>query len=167
METSALPPITVLSPADADEFQKGARWARFLGVVGMVLAGLMLVMGIFFGSLMQWVLRMQAAALPPEMAGMPPSGLESMLGMMGVFYAVIFLACAVLYFVPSLFLYQHGSRMRTAFRSGFDALAFHSGVQALRKLFTFMGILTLIMLVLYGLFFIVGVLGVLAATMAH
>ena len=166
METSALQTLTVLSPADADELQKGARWARFLGIVGMVLAGLMLLMGIFFGSLIQWVLRMQATMLPPEMADMPRSGMEDMLAAMGVVYLVLFVLMAALYFMPSLFLYQHGSRIRRALATGFDPGAFHQALQALRKLFTFMGILTLVLLVLYGLFFVVGVLGMLAATMA-
>lgn len=166
---SISPMVTVVSPADAEAFRQGARWARFLGIAGMILAGFMLLMGIFFGSIMRWFLSLQAANLPPEMADMQAAGvqdMQDMLGVMSVVYLFIFTLTAVIYFIPALFLYQHGSRMRTALGAGFDAAAFHQGVQALRKLFTFLGIVTLVVLVLYGLFFVVGILGALAASLA-
>jgi hypothetical protein len=159
--------VTVVSPADAEELRKGARWARFLGVVGMVFAGLMLLMGVFFGSLMRWIVQMQMAAMAPEAMDLPPSGMETMLGAMGIAYLLLFTLGAVLYFIPAWFLYQHGSRMRSALQGAFDGAAFHQGVVALRKLFSFMGILTLVLLCLYGLFFAVGVLAAVAASMAN
>ncbi|MCU0318986.1 MAG: hypothetical protein MUE88_02755, partial [Flavobacteriales bacterium] len=82
--------VTVVSPADAEELRKGARWARFLGVVGMVFAGLMLLMGVFFGSLMRWIVQMQMAAMSPESMDLPPSGMETMLGAMGIAYLLLF-----------------------------------------------------------------------------
>lgn len=157
--------VTVVSPVDAAELLKGARWARFLGIIGMVFAGLMVLLGLAFGGLMRWVIAMQTAALAPEAMDLPPSGMEEMLGVMSVVYFFAFLVGAVLYFIPAWFVFQHGSRMRAALQAGFDPAAFSQAVVALRKLFTFMGILTLVLLVIYGLFFAVGLLAAVAANL--
>ncbi|MEZ4756737.1 MAG: hypothetical protein R2817_07915 [Flavobacteriales bacterium] len=161
--TSTSPAVTVVSPADAEAFRQGARWARFLGVAGMVLAVLMLLLGIFFSTFMRWFLSLQAANLPPEMADMQAAGVQDVLGVMSAVYLFIFTLTAVIYFIPALFLYQHGTRMRRAFGASFDATAFHQGVQALRKLFTFLGVVTLILLALYGILFLLGILVALVA----
>ncbi|MBL8002039.1 MAG: hypothetical protein JNL05_08775 [Flavobacteriales bacterium] len=138
---------THLSLFDADTLRQTARWARFLAITGFVMIGIMVVFGVFMGSMFARLGEMQN-----EMTGMPqPIGLEAM----GTLYTVMFLLIGALYFVPTLLLFQFASRTLRALGPTFDPLTFSNGLQAHRRLYKFMGILMIIMLCLYGVGFLV------------
>lgn len=139
---------TQLSAQDADQFRRTAKWARFLAIVGFVMIALMVLFGIFAGSLFGMM-----GAMGGEMSGMAMNGA---MGAFGAMYTVMFLLIAALYFFPTLYLYRFATRTLKALNGPFDGPVFSGGVDALRKLFTFMGVLTLIMLSLYLLMFLIG-----------
>jgi hypothetical protein len=170
MEMNA-PAGTHLSAADADNLGRSAKWARFLGIVGFIMVGLMVLLGIFGGSMMARMMSMQSRMQQVQMEqyqGMEGmEGLEqmqnmqeSMAGAATTFFMVIILICALLYFFPSLFCYRFGTRTLKALSGGtFDAAAFSAGMDNLRKLFTFVGILTIILLCIYLICFLVMLAG--------
>jgi len=134
---------THLSPFDADVMRQTARWARFLAIVGFVMIGLMVLLGVFMGSLFA-----RLGAMQNEMTGMPaPIGMEAL----GTTYTVMFLLIGALYFVPTLLLFQFATRTLRALGPVFDPLTFSNGLQAQRRLYKFMGILMIIVLSLYGI----------------
>jgi len=150
---------THLSVQDADALRKTAKWARFLAIMGFIMIGLMVLAGFSMGSFMARMMSMQS-----DMMGTPmPSGLEQM----GTAYLVISLLIGALYFVPTLLLYQFASRTLRSLAGTFDPITFTSGLEAHRRLYKFMGILMIIVLSIYALFFLVFALfaGVMAGAM--
>lgn len=110
------------------------RWGRFLAVVGFVAAGLLGVVGIVmmvFGSSMEAVV---------------PEGMGFLSGFLGVFYILM----GVLYYFPSKYLYDFCRSIKRAFAlNDQETLVF--AFSKLKSMFKFFGIVTLVMLILYGL----------------
>jgi hypothetical protein len=147
---------TQLSPVDSDILVRTAKWARFLGIAGMIISGVMVVLAFFIGSIMATFMAAQSQMVDTEMP-------EAAMAMMGPMYAVIFIISAAIYFVPALLLYQYGNRVQTALRSGLDPALFTQGLHAGRRFFKFVGILAIILMVIYGFAFIMMILFAAAA----
>jgi len=150
---------THLSVQDADALRKTAKWARFLAIVGFVMIGLMVLAGFFMGTFVSRIMSMQS-----DMMGTPmPPGLESI----GTIYLVMFLIIGAIYFVPTLLLYQFATRTLRSLAGSFEPVTFTSGLEAHRRLYKFMGILMIIVLGIYALFFLFFALfaGVMAGAM--
>ena len=122
-----------------------ARWAKFLGILGFVFCGLMLLIGIFAGSFM-------ATAFS--------AGRSSVLG--GTFYTIVYVALALLYFFPCLYTYNFGSRMQTALRSN-DQDSLNNALKNLKSCYRFVGILAIVSIGLWVLLVIIAVIGGAAA----
>lgn len=148
------PPVTQLSAADAGTLRRTAKWARFIGIVGLVGAGLLIVLALFINGILGTVMDRQLDMTGVEM----PFDLR----MIGTFYAIGMFFAAALYFVPALLLYQFGSRTLRSLSTGFEPEHFSGALQAHRRFYKFMGIVTMIMLALYGVFFISIFIGVAA-----
>lgn len=117
---------------------EAAGWAKFLAIVGFVMLGLMVILGLFAGSMM--------------------SAFGGDSGLSGTFFTMFYIAFALLYFFPCLYLIKFASNMK-------EALQFQSREQLelafenLKSFFKFLGILTIIILSLYALGIIFGGLG--------
>ena len=74
-------------------------------------------------------------------------------GAIGTMYTVIFLLVGALYFVPTLLLFQFATRTLRSLAGSFDPITFTSGLESHRRLYKFMGILMIIVLSIYALFF--------------
>lgn len=145
MAFTALNTPTSLSPADLTEVEGTARWARLAAILGFVFLGLMLLFGVLFSSMMGRMLAVQAL-----MTGQP---LPFDPTVIGVAYLLLILFICVIYFFPTLFLYQYATRTLRAVRGGFNADGFSRGLQAHRSFYAYMGILMIILGVLYALAF--------------
>lgn len=149
MAFTTLGSATSLSPDDADQIHSTAKWARLVAILGFVFLGMLLLIGLTMGSFIGRILAMNAA-MTGQVLPFDPT-------MLGLLYGVIFLVAVVIYFFPTLFLYQYATRtLRTlrALRSGFDPVQFSKGVGAQRSFFTYIGIL---MIILVGLYAIAGI----------
>ena len=143
--------------------REASPWLRFVGILGFVGAGVLIVTGIalpfwfgmlggeLYGGILGHSLDMGGAGLGAAMGGI-----------LGFFYIV----SAVLTLVPSLFIYGFGSRIRRHVRTGSDTdleQAFRNN----KSLWKFTGILCIvcIALVIPGLviFTIVSVVGAVTA----
>jgi hypothetical protein len=140
---------TVLSPQDSSNLQRMAKWGRFLAIVGFVMVGIMVLMAFSIGALFTRIFAMQAEL--SGMADMPPAPAEELMRNIGGIYTVIFLISAALYFVPSLLLYQYATRTLASLKGAFDPQKFSAGLDSQRQLYTFMGVLTIVVLGFYAL----------------
>ena len=144
-----------LSGRSLDYLKETAKWAKFLAIVGFVGLGLILLifvlLGLFLGS-----------------TGLSGMGGEeaAIFGVMGAagmfFYVAIFIA---IYFMPTLFLYRFATNMQTALRTE-DSESLQTSLSNIKSLFKYVGILTMIILILYGIIFLFSLLfGGMAAMM--
>jgi len=133
-----------IDPATRNHLSEAARWAKFLAIVGFVICGLIVIGGLFFASLMSSM-----------SSGFSRSNYEyeAMTSGITTFMSALYILVAVLYFIPCLFLYKFGNMMKPALASN-DQEMLNSSLQNLKKMFRFVGILTIIVLV----FFAIGIL---------
>ena len=120
-----------LSGLDLQNLRDAGKWARFLAIVSLVMMALAVLFFLIFGT------TMMAFAGGGDAAAM-------------TIVLIFFLAVAALYIYPLIKLYQFGSKIMTAVDSG-DGIAASESYAALRSMFKFMGILTIIFLALQAL----------------
>ncbi|HKO79227.1 MAG TPA: DUF5362 family protein [Chitinophagaceae bacterium] len=130
---------------------EAARWAKFLSIIGFIVCGIIVLVGVFFGSVF--------STLTSRYGNSPyddfPSSAASGLGTMAAVFYIIF---ALIYFIPTLFLYRFASKMKTALASN-NQVVLNTSFQNLKACFRFVGILTIIMIAFWLLAVIVGLLG--------
>ncbi|MDB4925297.1 DUF5362 family protein [Mucilaginibacter sp.] len=156
-------PIGILLLEDAQYYlYESGKWARFLGIMGFIGAGFLLLFGVFFGSAFSLLSHFRPmpyhyGPTPYPMIRPYPMMRFPMFfsGFMGFIYAGI----AILCFFISLNLYQFGSTIK-------HAIEYKNSAQvsiALGKLNTFLkikGVVVICVLALYALI----IIGVIIAT---
>ena len=131
--------------AIVDTMRQTKPWATFLGVLGFIGSGLMVLAGL--------IIFLAGSSLGN-------SGLPATIGL-------LYIPFGALYVVPSLFLYRYGATIgRFMVRGDIDTLG--EALVHQKSLWRFMGILTVVILVLYGLILVGGmVFGALGAFGRH
>ena len=122
-----------------DYFVQSAKWSKFLGIIGYVGTGLVVLAAIgmiFLGS---------------SISGIP--GLPFSPSILGVFY----IGVAVLSFFYSKYLHAFGTKMLAAAENNSKEML-ELAASNLKSWFKLMGIVTIIILSIYGLLFILGLL---------
>lgn len=109
------------------------KWAKFLAILGFVGIGLMVIGALFI------------IAVGSSMRG--AGGAPVLMG-------VVYLLMAVLYFFPTYYLYNFSVKMKKAILN-LDQSNADSGFENLKSLYKFMGILAIVMISFYVLFFLV------------
>lgn len=113
---------------------EAAKWGRFIGVVGFIMLGIMVLFSIFLiimgGSFMQ------------ELPGFGASEDTSL----GIMYLLII----TLYFFPNLYLYNYATKMISAIK-GNSQNDFNLSLENLKSLFKFIGIFMIVVLSFYAL----------------
>jgi len=126
-----------INPEIKHYLRETAGWGKFLGILGFVFIGLMLLglfgFSIFFSN------SFQNGAYP---YGAGPN--------MGILMGIYFLFFAALYFFPSWYIYQFATKTKTAllYNQETDLIRAFS---RLKSFFKFWGILTIIFMAFYGL----------------
>ena len=133
--------------ANTSYLAEAAKWAKFLSVVGFVFCGLIAIAAFFAGSLLSTYF----SALGTETS----SDISSV---SGVFLTVYYLIVAVLYFIPSLYLFNFASKMQAALRNN-DQTTLNTSFRNLKACFKFWGVLFIIVLCFMAIAIIVAVLG--------
>lgn len=105
-----------------------AKWARFLSVVGFVGLGLMMI------ALIVMIFTMTRQLMNTTNIGV----------------VFIYIVVAILYLYPILNLFRFGSGMKIALTNN-DQLKMNASIRNLKNCFQYMGILTIIILSIYGL----------------
>jgi uncharacterized membrane protein YjgN (DUF898 family) len=134
----------VINDQTRSYLKETARWAKFLAIVGFVFIGLMALMGFFFASAFS-----SMAALGSEASELPiPSTMP---------FVFIYFVILLLYIMPTLYLYRFADRLQTSLKNNSQSDV-NAAFENLKSLFKFVGILTVIMIFIYGLLFIFGIL---------
>ncbi len=122
-----------------------AKWARFLGIIGFIMAILLAILAFVIPSVFS---RMG------EVGGAGMSMVSSMGGMLTFFYLII----AGIMFMVSYFVHKFGTATGIALAQN-DQAGLNEGLLNLKRLFRFYGIVVLIYLGFLALAMIVGILG--------
>ena len=117
-------------------FLQSAKWSKFLGVIGFIGTGLTIV-----GAISMFVMSSRLSNIP----GLPFS--PALIG-------VIYLIMGVVTFFISMYLYNFGAKMVAAIQSNSKELL-QTAASNLNNWFKLTGILTIIIVAIYGLLFIV------------
>jgi hypothetical protein len=120
-----------------------ARWGKFIGIVGFIWTGL-IVLAMF-----------TAGRLLSSFSG--GSGIGSVLAASGGIIATVYLIIAALIFFPSLFVFNFSRKAQFALRNN-DQESLNSSFASLKLRFKFIGILWIVILSIYVLVFLIGLL---------
>lgn len=120
------------------------KWAKFLGIVGFVLSGIIVLIAFFAGSMIGNMSSMQPG-FPAESAG----GL-------GVMISIMYLVGAAINFALSLFMYRFATKTKQALLST-DQVTFNQGLHNLKLLYRVAGIIVIIYLAIVAIALLVGV----------
>jgi hypothetical protein len=115
-------------------------WVRFMSVIMFIFAAL-----IFLGGLLMML-------MPSGMSGF---GLGPLVG-------IIYIVMSGLYLAPAFFLHQFASSINDFLNGGGDS-AMENALGSQKSFWRFVGILTLVVICIYGLIFLFAILGAMSA----
>ena len=122
---------------------EAGKWGKFISIVGFIAVGLLVVFGVFAGTLFSQL---------PGYEDIP-----------GALFSIIYIVLAALYFFPILYLYRFSTKVREALNAN-DEGVLEYALENLKSHYKFIGILMIVMLALYALIFVFALIfGVLAA----
>lgn len=124
-----------------------AKWAKFLSIIGFILCGLFVIVGMFAGTIFSSIATINRSMYRD-------ASVTSGLGFVMTF---VYICIAVVYFFPTLYLFQSSVKLKTALESASQEL-FVMGLAKLKACFRFWGIITIIILSIYALFFLIAIL---------
>ena len=160
-QTPSSTPETHLFDLHLDQTSKSylgetARWAKFLSIVGFIFCGFIVLLGIFFGTIMA------------KFSGMGggDAAYETSLALGKGFAAFIYILIAVVYFFPCLYLFNFATKMQVALKND-DQTNLNTSLHSLKRCYKFVGILTIVMLSFYALALIVVMIAGGMAAMMH
>jgi len=142
-------PVLILDDTAKYFLQSAAKWANFLGIVGFILTGLIVLVALFIGSIISMIAKLQPTPMPMGFGG---------------FLTIIYLFIAAFYFFFSLYLYQFGARIKDGILF-YNQMQVTAGFEKLKSFFKLWGITTIIIMALYVLI-IIGVI-IAIPTMHH
>lgn len=136
-----------IDPVSKSHLAETAKWAKFLAIAGFIMCGLLVLLGIFFGSFFSTFNRTYSTY---------ESNID-VAAVTRVTAAVLYTLIAVLYFFPCLFLYRFAVKMKVALQSD-DQVTLNTSFQNLKKMFRFVGIMTIIALSFYVIALAIGLI---------
>lgn len=123
-----------------------AMWAKFLGVIGFIFSGLVLLGALFAGTLIAALMKSSPYNIYRNTAA---PGMEGLI-------TFVYLVLAFIGFIISLFIFRFGSKTKTALLHN-DQLSLNTGLKNLKYVFRFYGIIMAIYIGFIALALIVGI----------
>jgi membrane-anchored glycerophosphoryl diester phosphodiesterase (GDPDase) len=154
METannSSLFSLTI-DPVTKTHLTETARWARFLAIFGMIMLALGLVVALMGATVFTRFFGFPTGVEDETTAALGSQRIGMMIGVV---------ICLAIAFFPLLFLLRFANAMKRAIAAN-DQNRLNESFQNLKVYFRYLGILTIIFLVLYGIIIAIGVMGVAA-----
>lgn len=126
---------------------EAAKWGKFLAIIGFIICGLIVLCALFASTFLSVAFRQ----VDSQFAGLGSAG--------GVIISIYYLVVGLLYFFPSLYLFNFASKMQTAIRNN-DQDSLNHSFKNLKSCFKFWGILIIIGLCIVGIAIIFGTIGI-------
>ena len=123
--------------------KESAKWSYFLAILGFIGIFLMIIAGIFMGSVM---------SMMPDQPGM--GVLSAVKGFMSIIYIVM----ALLYFFPIYYFYKYASGTKEALNTD-NSEQLAEALVNLKSHHKFLGIMAIVIISMYVLMFFVGIVG--------
>ena len=114
------------------------KWTKFIAIVGFVFIGIMVLLGSFFAMMVR---------------NMPGAEHNPIAMMGGVGMTIYFIFIAGISFYPLYALLKYATNMKAAVRTGSKEL-FTNAIVYLKNAFKYYGIMMIIILCIYGAFFV-------------
>jgi magnesium-transporting ATPase (P-type) len=140
-----------IDPTTKTHLFETARWARFLAIVGFVFLVLVIFLGVYSSMMISRFEEGYRSTL----------GVTGVMNAAGAGVAVMYIVMAVVAFFPLLFTFRFSSLMRHALNSNDQALL-NASFQNLKVCFRYLGIITIIFLVMTALTLVFGIAGLAA-----
>lgn len=129
-----------LTPLSLDYLNQTRKWTYFLSIVGFVSCGLIALIGLFFGTFMSF---MDEFSNDLNRRTSLPSGAL-------FFITVIYLVLAFIIFLMYRYLYRFSVQLKAALNSN-DVAVLEDSLKNLKSYWKFLGMFTLISLVIYAI----------------
>lgn len=133
-----------VTPLMIEHLQATKPWVRLISIIMFISVGLMFLGGV-------------AMFLIPSPPGMRGGG-----AFFGPIIGIIYIIFGALYIIPAYFLHQYASSINDLLKGGGDS-AMENALGSQKSFWRFVGILTLIIIALYALFFVFAILGAMTA----
>ena len=124
-----------LTPESASYLLKAAKWGKFLAILGFIITGLLILAGIVMG----FVLNSVQDEMNPAGMAFPP-----------VLFSIFYVIFAAIYIIPVIFLNAFSNSAIKAVNNEDTESMTHS-LRNLKNLFVFVGVSTIVLLVIYTL----------------
>ncbi len=146
--------VEALSDDDRKNLALTAYWAKFLGIVGFVTAGFILLVALFmiFGL----------TTMGLNSFGSTP-GLGSIVGLYAVI-GFIYIGLAIFMFIMAQYQYKAGKSLKLALKNNSD-FDLSDGIKYIKSIFRTQGILTAVILGTYAVLIVFAILGGIAVLM--
>ncbi len=139
-----------IDPATKANLSETARWARFLAIIGFVFLLVMVLVGIYSTITIN--------RFEDEFREMGGQGSAGMLSSAGTGVAAVYILIAAVWFFPLLFTLRFANQMQGALQNN-DQKLLSASFQNLKVCYRYLGIITVIFLVLIVLSLLLGVIG--------
>lgn len=143
-----------IDPVSKMHLTEAAKWARFLAIVGFIFLVLVVAAGIFAATTISGL----EEEYSRQLGGYRNRGMG---GYMGAGAAIFYVLLAVIYFFPLMFTLRFSNNMKAALAAD-NQERLNASFQNLKATLRYMGVITIIALVLIGISLAMGVLGYLA-----
>lgn len=121
-----------------NHLQTTAKWAKFLGIMGFIGTGFMVIGGLAMGAV----------------GSQFGNALQIGSGLLAFIYIIV----AGFYFLPSLFLYRFATSTQRSIQNN-EQMDFEAAFHNLSRLYQFFGILTVVFLGIYVIIILVTIVG--------
>lgn len=143
-ETPLKKPSLTIPDTSLPILAETSRWGNFLAILGFIGTGLMVLFGLFAGTIF--------TSFGGEF------GRNPFQGAMGIFMGFFYALFGLIYFFPSLYLYRFSDKIKKAIiQRDSDILA--NALENQKSLYKFMGIFCIVSIGLYVLIFVFAILG--------
>jgi len=156
-EQASIPPPVLILDAEAQSYlQEAGKWAKFLAIMGFIFCGFILILAIFIGTVFSVISKFS----PNPAVSALPAGV-------GAFMSFFYILIDVLYIFFPYYLLQFANKIKRGIMFS-DSASVTAAVGKLKSFFKLWGIVTIVAVSFYLLFFlIILVIGVGAASMTH
>ena len=132
--------LTISNTAINDLSESG-KWTKFLSIIGFIFSGLIVIMGLFSGSIM---------------SSIPNGQISNMFNGMGIIAGGMYILMGLLYFFPSWYLFKFSQKIKKALSTqNNNDLNLNAAFNNQKSFYKFWGILTIISIGIYVLLFLI------------